>query len=135
MCGDQRWPLLTTWVVLILVPTSMFKFVMIKPNIIRLKLLLGKMVWAGLVWVSFLPPEKIFSGRYCSALFFVFFMFASTLSLERLGRSQFSHKVEGWTGSNPIENGRHRLSRLAAILEKLCFHTIMTVQVLLTVLV
>ena len=40
--------------------------------------------------------------------------------------------MEGWTGANPIENGRHRVSHLAAILEKLCFHTIITVQVLLT---
>ena len=40
--------------------------------------------------------------------------------------TKFSHKVEGWTGSNSIENGRHRLSRLAAILEKLTFHTIMS---------
>ena len=29
--------------------------------------------------------------------------------------------MEGWNGSNPIENGRHRFSRLAAILEKLLF--------------
>ena len=35
--------------------------------------------------------------------------------------TKFSHKVEGWTGSNPIENGRHRFNRLAAILEKHCF--------------
>ena len=74
---------------------------------------------------------------FCAALVFfsLFLMFAGTLSLERLDGSQPNFHTR-WRGRlNPIENGCHRLSRLAAILEKLCFHTIMTVQVLLTVLV
>ena len=62
-------------------------------------------------------------------LFCAIFRTASRIS------TKFSHKVEGWTGSNPIENVHHRLSCLAAFLEKLCFHKIMTIHVLLTVLV
>ena len=96
----------------------------------------------------FLPPGKIFSGRYCFwlHLFFCFFyrpertfpegivlrcvcffvlfnvcghsIFRTTWRIS----TKFSHKVEGWPGSNPIENGRHRFNHLAAILEKLFSH-------------
>ena len=67
---------------------------------------------------------RIFSGRYCFALCLVFFFNVCGRSIFRTASrisTKFSHKVEGWTGWNPIENGRHRFSHLAAILEKLLF--------------
>ena len=90
----------------------------------------------GFDWL--LRPGKNFSGRYFFALRLFFFLFFNVCrrSIFRTAwriSTKFSHNAVGLTGSTQIENGRHLLSRLAAILEKLCFHTIMTVQVLLAV--
>ena len=59
-------------------------------------------------------PEGILLGCVC------FLMFASALSLEWLDGSQ-PNFLQGWIGSNPIENGRLLSNRLAAIVEKHCF--------------
>ena len=70
--------------------------------------------------VYFYRPENIFWKVLFGAPS-VFYFLSFYLRMAWRISTTFSHKVEGWTGSNPIENERHRFNRLAAILEKHCF--------------
>ena len=56
--------------------------------------------------------------------FFFFFFYVCGRSIFWMAwqiSTELSHKLEGWTDSNPIKNGNRRFNRLATILEKYCF--------------